>query len=248
MLNSKPTLETAFAHRSIRKFSDEPISAEMFDAIIQAGQMASTSSFMQAVSIVRVTDRAIRAQIREVCANAYQGKLGHHYVENCAEFLVFCVDTARHTQLVPDAQIEWTEVLLTGAVDVGIFSQNVLLAAESLGLGGVFIGSLRNDMTTISKLLDLPHGVMPMVGMCLGHPAQEPVQRPRLPVTVVVSENRYRPASADELAQYDEVVHQYYLTRSNMDLTWSQQIAANLRGEVRPNALAYLQSQGFAKK
>ncbi|EIC13579.1 oxygen-insensitive NADPH nitroreductase [Kingella kingae] len=248
MLNSKPTLETAFAHRSIRKFSDEPISAEMFDAIIHAGQMASTSSFMQAVSIVRVTDRAIRAQIREVCANAYQGKLGHHYVENCAEFLVFCVDTARHTQLVPDAQIEWTEVLLTGAVDVGIFSQNVLLAAESLGLGGVFIGSLRNDMTTISKLLDLPHGVMPMVGMCLGHPAQEPVQRPRLPVTVVVSENRYRPASADELAQYDEVVHQYYLTRSNMDLTWSQQIAANLRGEVRPNALAYLQSQGFAKK
>ncbi|WP_042226497.1 oxygen-insensitive NADPH nitroreductase [Kingella kingae] len=248
MLNSKPTLETAFAHRSIRKFSDEPISAEMFDAIIHAGQMASTSSFMQAVSIVRVTDRAIRAQIREVCANAYQGKLGHHYVENCAEFLVFCVDTARHTQLVPDAQIEWTEVLLTGAVDVGIFSQNVLLAAESLGLGGVFIGSLRNDMTTISKLLDLPHGVMPMVGMCLGHPAQEPVQRPRLPVTVVVSENRYRPGSADELAQYDEVVHQYYLTRSNMDLTWSQQIAANLRGEVRPNALAYLQSQGFAKK
>lgn len=248
MLNSKPTLETAFAHRSIRKFSDEPISAEMFDAIIHAGQMASTSSFMQAVSIVRVTDRAIRAQIREVCANAYQGKLGHHYVENCAEFLVFCVDTARHTQLVPDAQIEWTEVLLTGAVDVGIFSQNVLLAAESLGLGGVFIGSLRNDMTTISKLLDLPHGVMPMVGMCLGHPAQEPVQRPRLHVTVVVSENRYRPASADELAQYDEVVHQYYLTRSNMDLTWSQQIAANLRGEVRPNALAYLQSQGFAKK
>ncbi|WP_038333941.1 oxygen-insensitive NADPH nitroreductase [Kingella kingae] len=248
MLNSKPTLETAFAHRSIRKFSDEPISAEMFDAIIHAGQMASTSSFMQAVSIVRVTDRAIRAQIREVCANAYQGKLGHHYVENCAEFLVFCVDTARHTQLVPDAQIEWTEVLLTGAVDVGIFSQNVLLAAESLGLGGVFIGSLRTDMTTISKLLDLPHGVMPMVGMCLGHPAQEPVQRPRLPVTVVVSENRYRPASADELAQYDEVVHQYYLTRSNMDLTWSQQIAANLRGEVRPNALAYLQSQGFAKK
>ena len=45
MLNSKPTLETAFAHRSIRKFSDEPISAEMFDAIIHAGQMASTSSF-----------------------------------------------------------------------------------------------------------------------------------------------------------------------------------------------------------
>lgn len=248
MLHSKPALETALNHRSIRKFSEEAIAPEMLDAIIQAGQMASTSSYMQSVSIIRVTSREQRAQIRQICANAYQGKLGHHYVENCAEFLVFCIDTARHLQLAPDAQIDWTEVVLTGAVDVGIFAQNVLLAAESLGLGGVFIGSLRNDLPQLTQILNVPHGVVPMVGMCLGHPAHDPGQRPRLPSSVIVSENHYRAATTEELAAYDEVVREYYQNRSNMDLTWTQQIRNNLCGEVRGTVLPYLQQQGFAKK
>ena len=248
MLDSKPALATALNHRSIRKFTDQPISKEMLEAVIQAGQMASTSSFMQAVSVIRVTDPALRAQIRQICANAYQGKLGHHYVENCAEFLVFCIDTERYRQLAADIQIDWTEVLLTGAVDVGIFAQNVLLTAESLGLGGVFIGSLRNDLPQLSQILQLPKGVVPMVGMCLGYPDHDPGQRPRLPLSVVMSENRYRTATAEELAQYDEVVREYYQNRSKLDLTWTQQIRNNLCCEVRPSVLPYLQEQGFAKK
>ncbi len=248
MLDSKPALATALNHRSIRKFTDQPISTEMLEAVIQAGQMASTSSFMQAVSVIRVTDPALRAQIRQICANAYQGKLGHHYVENCAEFLVFCIDTERYRQLAADIQIDWTEVLLTGAVDVGIFAQNVLLTAESLGLGGVFIGSLRNDLPQLSQILQLPKGVVPMVGMCLGHPDHDPGQRPRLPLSVVMVEKRYRTPTAEELAQYDEVVREYYQNRSKLDLTWTQQIRNNLCGEVRPSVLPYLQEQGFAKK
>ena len=199
MLDSKPALATALNHRSIRKFTDQPISKEMLEAVIQAGQMASTSSFMQAVSVIRVTDPALRAQIRQICANAYQGKLGHHYVENCAEFLVFCIDTERYRQLAADIQIDWTEVLLTGAVDVGIFAQNVLLTAESLGLGGVFIGSIRNNTAEISHLLGLPQGVVPITGMCLGYPDQDPAMRPRLPLHTVVSENAYRPAAEADL-------------------------------------------------
>lgn len=248
MLDSKPALATALNHRSIRKFTDQPISKEILEAVLHAGQMASTSSFMQAVSVIRVTDPALRAQIRQICANAYQGKLGHHYVENCAEFLVFCIDTERYRQLAADIQIDWTEVLLTGAVDVGIFAQNVLLTAESLGLGGVFIGSLRNDLPQLSQILQLPKGVVPMVGMCLGYPDHDPGQRPRLPLSVVMSENRYRTATAEELAQYDEVVREYYQNRSKLDLTWTQQIRNNLCGEVRPSVLPYLQAQGFAKK
>ena len=68
MLDSKPALATALNHRSIRKFTDQPISTEILEAVIQAGQMASTSSFMQAVSVIRVTDPALRAQIRQICA------------------------------------------------------------------------------------------------------------------------------------------------------------------------------------
>lgn len=248
MTPSRSTLETALAHRSIRKFTDQAISDDLLKTLISAGQMASTSSFLQNVSVIRVSDKAKRTQIRNICATAYQGKLGHHYVENCAEFLVFCADVRRHLHFAPQAQIDWTEVLLTGAVDVGIMAQNVLLAAESVGLGGVFIGSLRNDLPALSQILDIPHGVVPVVGMCLGYPDQEPGQRPRLPVDTVLMENGYQQADEAVLAEYDEVVKTYYKNRSNLDLSWGEQIRNNLNGEVRPGLLAYLQQQGFAKR
>lgn len=247
-MQSRPTLETALNHRSIRKFTDEPISIEILETIIQAGQMASTSSYLQNVSVIRVTDKHKRTQIREICANAYRGKMGHYYVENCAEFLVFCVDASRHLHFAPEAQIDWTEVLLVGAVDVGIMSQNVLLTAESLGLGGVFIGSLRNDLNKLADILEVPFGVVPMVGMCLGYPNQETVQRPRLPTRVILSENTYQPADAEDLAAYDEVVREYYKQRSNLDLSWGEQIRGNLCTEIRPDLLAFMQKQGFAKR
>ena len=75
MQNSKPVLETAFAHRSVRRFTAAPISPDVLDTLIRAGQAASTSSFMQNVSVIRVTDPALRAQIRPICAAG--GKTGH---------------------------------------------------------------------------------------------------------------------------------------------------------------------------
>ena len=65
-MNSQSALETALNHRSIRKFTEQAISEELFAQLIQAGQMASTSSFLQNVSVIRVRDRAIRAQIRAI--------------------------------------------------------------------------------------------------------------------------------------------------------------------------------------
>ena len=104
-MNSQSALETALNHRSIRKFTEQAISEELFAQLIQAGQMASTSSFLQNVSVIRVRDRAIRAQIRAISAG--QGGAGHHYVENCAEFLVFCIDGSRHKYYAVDAQLDW---------------------------------------------------------------------------------------------------------------------------------------------
>lgn len=246
MTTSRPALDTALAHRSIRKFTEQAIPENLLNQLISAGQMASTSSFLQSVSVIRVTDRAKRAQIRAICAS--QGGAGHHYVENCAEFLVFCIDGTRHRQLVPDAQLDWTEVLVTGALDVGLFAQNVLLCAESCGLGGVFIGSMRNDIQQLTEILAIPENVIALVGLCLGYPDHEPMQRPRLPMGAIVSENTFQPADPLLLEAYNGIVKQYYRERSNFDLDWRQQIATTLAGKVRPELLSYLQKQGFAKR
>lgn len=241
ILPSKPVLETALSHRSIRKFSAEPVAPEMLAAALEAGRAASSSSFLQAVHIIRVTDVEIRKGLRAVGAD-------QHYIETSAEFLVFCMDFAKHRQIAPDAQTDWTEVTLIGAIDAGIMAQNVMLAAESMGLGAVYIGSLRNDVGRVAELLDLPAHTMPLFGMCLGHPAQDPIERPRLPLGCVVSENRYQAMSADDFAAYNAVLGDYYRRRSNLDLDWTAQVRNTLCREVRPDILPFLRKQGFAKK
>ena len=142
MMQSKPTLDTILSHRSIRRFTSEPIADEILNTLVRAGQQASTSNNLQCVSIIRVSDLALRQGIHEAAGSA-------PYIVHCAEFLLFCIDFSKHKAMFPDAQIDWTEVTLIGAVDAGIMAQNVLLAAESLGLGGVYIGALRNNAQSV---------------------------------------------------------------------------------------------------
>lgn len=99
-LTSKPTLETVLNHRSIRKFTNQPISDDLLNTLYRAGMAGSTSGYLQSASIIRITDKALRYQIRRVCAEAQDAKegekYGHPYVEYSPEFLVFCMDSKRH--------------------------------------------------------------------------------------------------------------------------------------------------------
>ncbi|WP_439241255.1 oxygen-insensitive NADPH nitroreductase [Lonepinella sp. BR2474] len=245
-MQSQSALATALHHRSIRRFTDQAIPTEVFEQLIEAGQMASSSSFLQSVSIIRVTDSIKRQQIRTICGGG--SETGQMYVQESPEFLVFCIDTYRHQQLVPEAQTDWMEMLLIGAVDVGIMAQNVLLCAESVGLGGVYIGSLRNGIAQVADILGLPTGVVPLVGLCLGYPDQTPLQRPRLPTHVILSENHYQAASQRDLAEYDEQVRAYYVQRSSKALNWTEQVRNTLAKPIRPEILPFLHKQGLAKR
>ncbi|CAJ1855268.1 NADPH-flavin oxidoreductase [Aeromonas jandaei] len=238
------TIDLILSHRSIRQFTAEPISSQQLDAILAAAQSASTSSFLQVTSIIRVTGPEARKQLAQLAGN-------QPYVEQAAEFLVFCADYHRHGQIVPDAQTGYAEQLLIGAIDGAIMGQNALLAAQSLGLGGVYIGGLRNHPAEVSELLGLPDRVIPLFGLCLGHPAQQPEQKPRLPRALVVHQEHYqRELDRDLLAHYDQQIEAYYQARSsnNKQQTWSGQIRAILTKESRPFMLGFLQSRGFNLK
>ncbi|MGL5161602.1 MAG: oxygen-insensitive NADPH nitroreductase, partial [Plesiomonas shigelloides] len=167
-----PTIDLICSHRSIRQFTDRPISPEQLHAIIDSARAASSSSFLQLVSIIRITDPALRQQLVKLSGE-------QAYVAQAAEFLVFCADFNRNQQIYPQAQLGFAEQLLTGSIDAALMGQNALLAAESLGMGGVFIGGLRNNIQAVTDLLHLPQHVLPLFGLCLGYPAQDPQQKPR---------------------------------------------------------------------
>ena len=168
------TIRTQLAHSSVRAFTNEPVTAELRTQILDAARAASTSCALQVTSIIRVTDPALRARIAELSG-------GQAHVAAAPEFWVFCADYHRLQLLCPEADLGWIEQFLVGCLDTGIMAQNAFTALESLGLGGCFIGGIRNGITEVSALLRLPQNVFPVVGIAFGHPAVRNPVKPRLP-------------------------------------------------------------------
>ncbi len=238
-----PTIDLLCAHRSIRRFTDQPISDQQRQAIFNAARATSSSSFLQCSSIIRVTDPALRQQLVTLTG-------GQQHVAEAAEFWVFCADFNRHLQVCPQAELGLAEQLLLGVVDTALMGQNAFTAAESLGLGGVYIGGIRNNIEVVTELLGLPKFVLPLFGLCLGWPDDNPDLKPRLPEALVIHENRYQPMDQQVLAQYDRQMEDYYRSRgSNTRIdTWSDHIRRTIIKENRPFILDYLHKQGWATR
>ena len=238
-----PTIDLLLSHRSIRHFTDEPITEAQRTAIINSARATSSSSFLQCSSIIRITDPAMREQLVTLTG-------GQKHVAQAAEFWVFCADFNRHLQICPEAQLGLAEQLLLGVVDTALMAQNAFTAAESLGLGGVYIGGLRNNIESVTELLKLPKHVLPLFGLCLGWPADNPDLKPRIPAAMLVHENHYQPVDRDVLNHYDEELANYYLTRdsNNRRDTWSDHIRRTIIKENRPFILDYLHKQGWATR
>ena len=179
---SSHTIENLLTHRSIRKFKNKKIAQDTFDSLILAGQAAASSSFLQGVTIIRITDKNKRNALCKISGN-------QKYIEEAPEFIVFCADLNRSMRCCVStggSPMEGlTEHFLIATVDTAIFAQNVVVAAESIGLGICYIGAIRNDPKQTCLLLDLPQHTYPLFGMCIGWPAQDPEIKPRLPIGVV---------------------------------------------------------------
>lgn len=241
------TVDLLMSHRSIRKFKDQPVTKEQLHRFVLAGQAAATSSHIQASTVIRVTDKTKRQQMAELAG-------GQAYVETAPEFLVFCADVRRSARCCDmhgtDAVSGMTEHLVIAAVDVALMAQNVVVAAESEGLGICYIGGIRNNPDQMVELLKLPEGVFPLFGLCLGYPDQAPETKPRLPLEVVLKEDRYTDIDEQHLQNYDDQVREYYRTRTggNKDSSWSEQMAQAMSKEARPHLADSLRRQGFLKK
>lgn len=233
-------------HRSIRKFTQEPISNEKVLTIIQAAGKAATSSFIQAYSVIRVTSKKNRKQIAELAGS-------QTWVEKSPLFMVFCADLKRSKDACllenKDMASGYTEQLIIATVDVSLAAQNAMIAAESMGLGGVFIGGIRNDPEKVCKLLNIPKHVYPIFGMCLGYPDENPEQKPRLPVQVILKEDYYQENQTD-IERYNKSCGEYYQNRSSgtREDTWTQQIANLMSVPSRPHMKEFLKKRGFGVK
>lgn len=198
------TLDVLMSHESIRSFQSKGISDEVLEAIITSARSAPTSSNLQAYSIIVVADESRKEKLARFSGN--QG-----FIKEAPVFLVFCADIYRLKYVTKRQGYEFKgdtlEMFLLSSVDAALTMENALVAAESLGLGAVPVGSIRNEPLKVAEELGLPEGVFALVGLALGYEKEAGRRgvKPRLPKRVTVHKETYSNRYLEEcLVEYDQ--------------------------------------------
>ncbi|EFM12334.1 nitroreductase [Paenibacillus curdlanolyticus YK9] len=243
------TIQLLRAHRSIRKYKATPIPQEHVTEIALAAQAASTSSNIQAYSVVAVRNPERKKALAELSGNQI-------HIEQSPLFLVWLADLNKvrtAIRLHEDIELQQnTELFLLATIDATLAAQNATIAAESLGYGTVYIGGIRNNPQAVSELLELPPLVYPVFGLVIGVPDQEPDLRPRLPLQAFLHEEVYQQEGVvNGIKAYDETTRTYYATRAGgeADTQWSKELIRRFNGgKLREHLQPYLISRGFDLK
>lgn len=236
------------SHTSIRTYKNQIISKEEVYKLISVAQHAASSHFVQAYSIIWITDEKIKQKLGLLSNNPKQ-------METAGAVFVCCVDFHRlheagsihDTSIVTDS----AENVIVGTTDVAIFAQNLVIAAESKGYGICYIGGVRNNPAEISEMLNLPLHVFPVFAMTMGIPNEQHEVKPRLPVEAVLHENHYNSEKYQTiLPAYDQIIENYYASRSSNQkvANWTQSMTDFLKEPRRMHMKDFLKKQGFTWK
>lgn len=189
-------LELLAAHATCREFTGERLSDEQVDQLVATAQRAATDATGQLYTLIHVRDDALRDEIARLSGDQAQ-------VREAGAFFAVCVDVHRMARLLEHRGERYGMgpgiAMLFGITDAALAAQNLVVAAEASGYGTCFIGALQNHVLEVVDLLELPHGVMPLWGLCIGVPARRRDPKPRLPVDLVLMRDRYEPLSDEQL-------------------------------------------------
>jgi hypothetical protein len=170
--------------------------------------------------------------------------------------LIFVVDQFRNNRIAKEKGAETENAadmdrFFQGFTDACLALQNVANAAEAMGLGVMYLGSILNDSARICELLKLPELTFPVLGLGIGYPNQNPQLKPRFENRLRVFENSYRVFDSylEEIKEYDREMTTYYdLRNANRRVdSFSDQVVAKLNVAMpnRQGILEVIRRQGF---
>ena len=179
-----PVIAQMLRHRSIRKYTTKKPSDKTIRTVVRAGQCAAYAA--QLYSLVLTTER-------------------EKHPFNAPLLFTVCVDLHKMELIMKRRGWRWASndlyALLLGAQDAAYMAQNMILAAESLGLGTCLLGGTPMLAAALGKRLSLPKRVFPLVQLAVGYPAEAPPARPRYPLEFVLFKNRYPKISRADTAK-----------------------------------------------
>ena len=160
-------LQCIKTRRSVRKYSDQPVTREVLDAVFDAVTYAPSWKNTQSVRYTVVDSAELKAKIAE------EAVLGFALNQN---------SISGHS---PDGSVDTSKGDTWAMYDAGISAQTLCLAAKDMGLGTVIMGVFDEDI--LAKLIGLPEGQTVTGMIAIGYPAGENKMPPRKPASDIVT-------------------------------------------------------------
>jgi FMN reductase [NAD(P)H] len=240
--------------RVIRKYKTNPINEQTMALLLSAAQSAPTKSNLQQYSIVIIRDPEVRNAVSELVPSM-------PWVRNAPVIAIFLGDVRRIRRLAEirghTYQNNNADTFMNATVDAALAMQCFITAADYLGLGTCPISYVRNRIDDLAEILDLPDGVFPISGLCVGFPDDAGYVSMRLPQKVVVHQDLYNDDDLEtDVKDYDDRNHERFaLTPTKQrhtdkygvleKCTWSENVARQLSLPERAGFADYLKRKGI---
>ncbi len=201
--------------RSVRCFKDTKIPDEIINNLVQVANNAPSGGNIQPISIIIIQKVEGRKKLTEFVG-------GQPWVENAPLSMIFCIDFYRIKKwtLKSDTDFQGENSLshfLIAYADLMGAAQNVVILAESYGLGSVYVGSIQSKIDDVREYFSIPKYVLPMMVLSIGYPESIPKNIPKLKHNLIAHNEKYKILSDDEIAEaynnkygdFDENVDKY---------------------------------------
>ena len=158
-------LEAVKGRRSIRTFKNRDVPEETIEKLVEAGTWSPSAGNIQPWEFVIVKNPVVKEKLAEAALN-------QKHVEEAPVVIVVCADEKRSSMGYGSRGRN-----LYCLQDTAAATQNILLAAYSLGLGACWVGAFNED--EVKEILKAPEGLKPVAMVPLGYPNEASRQRGR---------------------------------------------------------------------
>lgn len=191
-------MELLLNHRTIRKYQSTDITEDILNDILECGIRSSNIGNMQLYSIIVTRNPDKKALLVPLHFN-------QPMVLQVPVLLTICYDINRFSKwcFLNKTKAEFSNLLwlLNGTIDASILAQNICIAAEYKGLGICYLGTTLYNATEISKVLNLPPGVIPITTLTIGYPELIPELTDRLPLNAIVHFEEYEDYQNERISE-----------------------------------------------
>ncbi|HUT21226.1 MAG TPA: nitroreductase family protein [Anaerolineae bacterium] len=238
------TIQLLYERASCRSFADTPIAADVLETILEAGLHAPSGGNLQPFSIIQIEDAGTRKVLAERCEQSFVGR--------APALLLFCLDLHRlrrwaELQVAPFSADHSFRHFWIAFQDTIICAQNTCTAADAMGLGSVYIGTVLEFFAELRQMLSLPQGVFPVVLLCLGYPRHAAQPRRKLSVDVIVHKEAYHELDDEVLLHAFEDKYPNYrveITEERLDAI--ARVCRRVHGEAfAEQCLARIREAGY---